>query len=426
MINRKILRKIGIFLFLANVTFFASLLVFPYGESFNLLGFLAKERLLQQPYLVFIITPLLFLVSTYICRRFSPEMSAGNLNNFDEAVSSLNKHPKNFRKIEKNFGLKTIWVTYFSSLISTFAGGALGREATSVQMSSSLFSSMAHRFRPFLPKINLESWLFIGGGVGLTLAFNAPFSGFFYVVERFFQKERFAIFKSKQLLKVFVVTAIVCLICEIILAKIEDVFKINPLHFFYNSKQLYFIIFVALSCSFIIYFLKRISSFFFEKFAKSKSKLWFLTPIICGLLVAITSWICGIYSFSGGILTIHEALLSHHQILTFKDFFGRVLNTIFSVISGNAGGVVAPSMAIGTSFGSFVGSFAGEIDSKTLMLVGIAASLAIILKRPFVGALLTLEITSQPLYNMPFLVLASFTSYFFFLYFLKDLVIRKN
>lgn len=409
MISKKLSKNIALALFLINVTFFAAILIIPYCETFNFLGFLAKERLVNHPPLIFILTPALFLFSAYLCRRFEPNIAAGNLHNLDQALASLKKDQKNFEEIKKNFGFRTILINYISSLVSTFGGGALGREGPSVQMGSALFVAFADKFKKFLPNISFESWIFVGGGAGLAFTFNAPISGSLYVVEKLLQKDSIKILKSSKKL---IVTMIMALISAIILRKFEAMFKVIPFDFSLNFKEIYFIILISVISAFVIYLLRISIVFFFQKISGNQSRYWFLIPLFCGLLVALISYFCGIYSFSGGILTVHEALTNSHAILSYKDFFGRFFNTIISAISGSAGGIVAPSIAIGTNLGSIISGFALDINNKILMISGIAACLGVILKRPVTAAILTLEITAQAFSDLPFLLVSSTIAYF--------------
>ncbi|MBM3580052.1 MAG: hypothetical protein FJX34_04705, partial [Alphaproteobacteria bacterium] len=133
-----------------------------YCQAFYDFGIDAKNRILHSSLYAFFTTPLLFWASAYLCRRFAPAACGSNMDNI---------------KSEKNLNLRTVFVCAVSSLIATFAGGSLGREGPSAQMSASIFYTISKKI----------SWIYIGTGVGLAVAFNAPIAGFICVCEKLWQ-----------------------------------------------------------------------------------------------------------------------------------------------------------------------------------------------------------------------------------------------
>ncbi len=152
-----------------------------YCHLFDGAGLLAKKRLLDHPAISFCVTPLFFWMSAYLCRRYSPN-AAGD--HFKSAVTQLKKDPNDFEKLSAFLNIRLVIVKTVSSLLSSFGGGALGKEGPSVHMSAGIFAIFANAYAKFLPKINLDAWVISGSAVGLTLAFNAPIAGIIFAVEK--------------------------------------------------------------------------------------------------------------------------------------------------------------------------------------------------------------------------------------------------
>ncbi len=389
---------------IAFTTVFVGIVVGSYCGFFSYLDTLAKDRLISHPTLYIFITPALFWVAAYLCRKFSPNSSGNVLEYIKKSLEETKKHPEDQKKIRKFLSFRIAIVSFISSLICSFAGGALGREGPSVHMSSSIFADVACRMKNKVAKINVQNWIFAGSAVGIAVAFNAPIAGLIYVLEKLF-KNKYYDFKTNSSWTLF--TMIVFVIC---LQHPEPVFLVSGINFAFDSEQIFLIILVAAVCGFLAFFFKKINIYFYNKFTSIKSNLWHLVPIIAGLLVALISLYCGIYSFSGGIKTANDALASTEIILSYKEVIGRILNTIITFSSGAAGGLIAPSVTIGAGVASVIGSFADVIDIRILMLVGMASFLAVILGEPITAAILIYESANQSVSSLPFLIFASLIS----------------
>ena len=171
-------------MFLIFATFAIVFLVIFYCDIFYKFSDLAKDRIIQTPQLALIITPLLFWISAFLCKKFAFNPFGSGLDNVTFALKKLEKYPNKYKKIANFIGFKIAFITFVSSLISTYSGGSLGREAPSIMIAVSLIVSSAYYLRKFLLKFALEIWIYVGYAIGLFIAFNAPIAGIIYVVEK--------------------------------------------------------------------------------------------------------------------------------------------------------------------------------------------------------------------------------------------------
>lgn len=377
--------------FVASIT---AIFVLRYCNLFDDFGMMAKQRLLDNPLITFIITPVFFWISAYMCRLYSPKASG---NHLPHALNELKKDPNDFDKVATFLNMRLVMVKAISSLISSFSGGALGKEGPSVHMSAGIFATLADKYKRFLPNISLSSWVSAGTAAGLAIAFNAPIAGIIFVIEKL-SKARFKNAKGN-----IAWTLVIISIVTIIFYRPAPLFNFRSL-IFRISTESFPLILVALTCGLLAFFFQAANNYFYFKFSKIRSKWWHLVPIIAGIIVSYLNFYCRIYSFSGGINTSQEALSSAHALLSYKEVFGRILNTIITFASGCAGGLIAPAMAIGTGIGSIASNFAPNIDLGVFLLIGMTSFLAAVLGEPVTAAIVIFEATGQDAENIPFLV----------------------
>lgn len=398
--NNVIAKNIPMLCLITVATVITFIFIERYCELFNELGFMAKERLLNKPILAFFITPTFFWVSAYLCRKFAIDASGNSMEHLRESLEKSKKDPENFAALSNLLGARTIIIKTVSSLLCTFGGGALGREGPAVHMSAGIFAIIGDRFKAFLPRINFETWILAGSATGMAIAFHAPISGFVFAVEKLSKS------KSPNFLANIVWILSATLVMVAILSYYEPIFIVAAMNFML-FKQLSLLILTSVVCGLLAFLFKKINKYFYLKFSSIKSNLWHLIPISAGLIVASVSLYSGIHSFSGGIYTADEALLSSNVLLSYKEVGGRVINTIVSFVSGCAGGLVAPAVAIGAGIGSLTSILMPSTDANIFLIIGMAAFLGAALGESVTAAIIIFEITTQSVTAIPFLLASS-------------------
>ena len=128
--------------------------------------------------------------------------------------------------------------------------------------------------------------------------------------------------------------------------------------------------------------------------------------------MAIIGVYFGIYSIGGGIRTTNQILSNPQEMFGYKEFFGRYFSTIFTHITASAGGLVAPSIALGAVTGSIFGSFFENVSPLIFVIVGMVAFLSPILNVPITSAIVIIESTKIDYSNFIILVIISLISFF--------------
>jgi len=400
MIKSKDYRAILLMLLTTGISSYA---ILQYCDLFYELGMLAKNRLLESPIRAFFVPPIFFWISAYLCRKYARSSAGNTASHIEASLIQLKKTPESFGKHSAPLNFRCVMVNAFSSLISTFGGGSLGREGPSVYMSASFFAVIAQKAKKFIPKINFENWVLAGSAAGFAIAFHAPLAGFIYVVEKLFHH------KSKNFVDNIFWTTVALFAVIIVLHKTDPLFEVYKLDMGLGI-EIVVIALIAMVCGILSFFSKEIAVFLYSKVDAVKGKSWHLIPIIAGFMVSIITIYGGAESFSGGIQTARDAL-SGEVDLTYTEVGVRILNTVITFVSGCAGGLVAPAVAIGSGIGSIFSHMMENIDAKIFILSGMASFLCPVLGLPFVTAMVILETSSQPILAFTFLFFSSGVSF---------------
>ena len=268
----------------------------------------------------------------------------------------------------------------------------------------SVVVSSAYYLRKFLLKIALEIWIYVGYAIGLFVAFNAPIAGIIYVIEKLIKN------KCKNYFKVMILSIFAIIIVVFLLNNHSAIYPIKNINKISFEHFQYFIFFAIIS-SILSFTLLSICRYYYKKIILIKSYKWHFIPIILGLIVAIIGVYLGIYSVGGGIRTTNQ-VIANPEMFSYKEFVGRYLSTIFTYITASAGGLVAPSIAMGAVFGSIFGSFFENMPILTFVIVGMTAFLSPILNVPITSAIVIVESTKIDYSNFLILIIISSISFF--------------
>jgi len=415
-------KKIFAIFFLLFVTFFTASLIIFYCDIFYEFGNIAKEQIKNNKIFSFIFLPFFLWFSALICRLFAKNASGSNLDHITEAIMVLKKSPNNYQKISHLLSFRIVIVAIISSLIATISCGSLGREGVSIYIATSIFASSAFYLRKFLPKINLESWIYAGYATGFAVAFNAPIAGLIYVVEKLIKN------KSNSYILTFIICFVVTILVAFLISDNKAVYIIDKINFNYSSKEFISLAILAISCAVIIFIFRKLLIFTFDKINKFKGIKWhFWVWFFSFLIIAIANY-AGIYAIGGGIKAVNEAFLHQEIFLKPLDFIARFITTIFTFMIGASGGTVAPSIALGAGYASSF-AFLSDINLHTFMLVGMVCFLSPLLANPITAGFAIVESSNQDWQSLVILIplsLISFFTFFFINKITKSWLITKN
>jgi H+/Cl- antiporter ClcA len=351
--------------------------VFLWCEQF------AKATATQNPLLHIIVAPLCFVVGAGLCWKFAPHALGNGVSKVRIGLELLHEDTK---QIKPYFGTKLVLIKTVGSWLCALGGGALGREGPVVHMSAALFWIFGQRLKRIFPHLDLKHWIIAGSAAGFAIAFHTPIAGLIFAVEELSDD-----YLTRRKLMTLWMVLFACLIHQFIM-------PVAPLFAFFMQSTAWFdllpeIIITTVLCG-ILSAVLMLTSNKVQQHIQRKYPFWVIA-LLCGLMVGIIGVLLGEQSFSGGVTTIQNAVQSSTSVIHLPQLLGRLVNTFLSIFSGNAGGLLGPSLALGASIGSVVGDLFGLIDVRILMLCGMAAFLGGLMSIPLTAAIVVFETTGQ-------------------------------
>ena len=374
-----------------------------YARSFAYAEYLTSYIMLHFNWAFFIITPVCFILSWWLIKRFAPFARGSGIPQVMAAIELSN--PKNNYLIDQLLSIKVVFLKIVSSLILVIGGGAIGREGPTIQIAASIFRKVNSFLPKWWPKIAKKNMIMTGAAAGLAAAFNTPLGGIVFTVEEL-TKTHISFFKT-------------ALFSAVIIAGLTAQAIIGPyLYLGYpnaGGSSLY--IFLAIVVVAVIAGLtaslmcKIILRIFRWKRSFTKTFHHILFLVVCAISLASLAFFVDEKVFGSGKDLMTHALFTDDKYVHWYIPVLRILGPILSFTSGAAGGVFAPALSAGASIGSLL-SHLFELtgpNANLLILTGMVAFLTGVTRTPFTSAILVLEMTDR--HNLIFqLMLAGMVS----------------
>jgi len=320
------------------------------------------------------------LVARYLVVRFAPEAEGSGVQRV-EAVFACEVKPA---------GPAVLPVKFVGGLLAIGGGLALGREGPTVQMGSSLALLTSRLLKRSEDDIRvLEA---AGAGAGLAVAFNAPIAGSIFVFEELTLR-----FTPMLLVATFSAATIAVWIVRLMLGNHFD-FVVNPL----NLNPVYplwpffglGLLLGALGALYnwvIVRLLLRLDRF------SPRTSVW--RAGLIGAAIGLMAWFAPALVGGGDSLT-QAILLGHGTIPVLAIVFAlRFLIGPVSYATGTPGGLFAPLLVLGASFGALFGGLlhlvypAIGIPAAAFAIAGMATVFSATVRAPITGIVLIVEMT---------------------------------
>lgn len=325
-------------------------------------------------------------LSWYLPYRLAPQAGGSGIpqmliaNELDPASDS--------KLIRSLIGIRVIVVKIIASIVCILGGGAVGQEGPTLQIASGIFYRIGEKSTKWIQQISARSFILAGGASGLAAAFNTPLGGIAYALEEL-SRDYFNNFKTYVLWSVITTGILVQTVLGGYLylgfPTIESVSWET-----YLNVVLVSIVTGILGCLFgmILYWISRK-----RKSIKSLPRLVTIN-ILCGLIF----W-AGIYFWNdhavGGGKTLIVDLLFKNSWAQPSDIVVRFVGPLLMSLAGVAGGLFAPTLAIGASVGSLFSELFWTHNHHLLIMCGMIGFLTGFMKTPFTAFILIFEMTDR-------------------------------
>ena len=330
-------------------------------------------------------------------RRFAPEAAGSGIPQI-MAANEMDYHGPAKYQVDRLLSMQTAVVKVTSSLLCVLAGGAIGREGPTLQISTSLFHFFGKKVRKYVPESSEQTWVVAGAAAGLASAFNTPLGGIVYAIEELgvshFHRVRTA------LIGAVIVSG---LVAQWVLGSYLYLGfpQLEPIALSFLPIALL----VGLVSGFTGGLFGQMLFYFLEVRQRIKSfKILMLVTLGCGFAMAglfvVTHQAAGT-----GIEMITGFLFrgeSANTVLIFVRYFG----TMISYLSGAAGGIFSPSLAVGATIGSWMTLVFHTQHPNLMVLLGMIGFLTGVTRTPFTAFILVLEMTDRHEAIFPMMIVA--------------------
>jgi chloride channel protein, CIC family len=283
-------------------------------------------------------------------------------------------------------------VKFFGGLLAMGSGLALGREGPTVQMGATLGFLVSHFFTK--GDEDIRDIAAAGAGAGLAVAFNAPIGGSIFVFE-----ELTSSFTPWLMVGSLAAALVAVWIMRLLLGNTLD-FTVSLVSLTQDWRIWPFMVLGAMLG--VLGALYNAAIMGVLRFADRLPKLSSVNrAAIIGATVGLVAWFAP--AIVGGGETLTQAILSGRYAVggLLTVFFARFLLGPWSYAAGTPGGIFAPLLVLGASFGTlFAGIFNHfrPLPASSLVafaVVGMAALFAASVRAPLTGIVLTIEMTGR-------------------------------
>jgi H+/Cl- antiporter ClcA len=365
------------------ITFFLEVSDYAQHSFKNLIG--------ANPYLSFIITPIVFVGIVYVAKYYCHYVQGSGIPQLIAATDSRNKSIRE-QLLSFRIALGKIGFIFLGML----GGAPIGIEGPSIHIGGSIFYGF-NRFIKLNRKFLIHALIAIGGSAGLIVAFNAPIAGFLFAYEEIGRK-----LKKQALILIAIMSGIVYLFA--IMYRGDANYLTNLSAYSLELTLVWQLLPLAILAGVLGGLFSKSTLFLINKFI-THSKLKVITiAVVLGFIIASFNYLStGQVAGSGK----EEVLLMLGGAGLGLDFVAmKYFATLTSLASTIPGGLFMPSISIGAGIGSEVASFYTQIDAQVIIIMAMIAYLSAVIRAPLTSVFVILEMTTTLHLLIPGLMIA--------------------
>jgi H+/Cl- antiporter ClcA len=360
-----------------------------YTKLFLLAESVTKYLYNQYAWILFILTPVCFLLAWWLTFRFAPYSRGSGIPQVVAAIQITG--PKTDRQVNKLLSPKIILVKIASSLIMAVGGGAMGREGPTIQIAASVFRKVNDLLPLWWPKVAKRNMIITGAAAGLAAAFNTPLGGIVFAIEEL-TKTHFSYFKT-------------AVFSSVIIAGLTAQGILGPYLYLGYPKILNLSDYIFLGVALVAIISGLLGSLMSKliliilkwKASFRLTSQHILYVICCALALGTIATFISYDILGSGKEIMQRTLFTQDKYLSWYTPILRMAGPLLSFTTGAAGGIFAPALATGASIGSMVSGWfqLSETNTNLLVLAGMVGFLTGITRSPFTSAILVLEMTNR-------------------------------
>lgn len=353
------------------------------------------QFLSQYPYLFLVLTPILFVLATALVVYFAPQARGSGI---PQAMKATMMSLGSTQTVLSSglVSIRTAIVKVLSTGVGLAAGASIGREGPTVQISTALFAWLGSKTKKVFPHTDFHSYLVAGSAAGVAAAFNTPLAGISFAIEEM-ASGSFSQIKQTVMLSV-------------IIAGISAQMLVGNYIYFGHPNVATPGIDIAIPAILIGIVGGVLGGFFAKALAYPSIRLlklkWWKTALVCGILCAVINFLSQGQSAGTGYDITREFMNSKEGSLSYFFPIAKFFTSVFSFLSGMAGGIFSPSLAIGAGVGNAVAMIGDFEQVKICALLGMVAFFTGVIHAPLTGVIIIMEMTDVHELILPLMISA--------------------
>ncbi|GGD78584.1 chloride channel protein [Croceicoccus mobilis] len=334
-----------------------------------------------DPLIPLVMTPLIFVAIAAAQMRFAPEAAGSGI----PQVIAASRQPRG-RVSRRLVSLRAAIAKIFFTLAALAGGGTVGREGPTVQLGAAIMVAVHRLLRvPMTPGV-----LIAGGAAGVAAAFNTPLAGIAFAIEEL-------AVAYEQRVAVLVMGAV--MIAGLTAQGIAG----NYVYFGEMEAGGLSIVTIVVAAPLLGIAGGILGGLFSRwmlalrgpdgRFAKLLGKRPLVTALVCGIVVALLGLVSGGMTSGTGYEPTRVMLEGGGG----EWWYGpaKFAATLATSASGIAGGIFAPSLAVGAGFGQLMTGFFPTEQAGMIVLLGMAGYFTGVVRAPLTGVIILSEATGS-------------------------------
>lgn len=334
----------------------------------------------------FVLTPLMFAGVVWMTRRWWPAARGSGIPQVMVASHNAEKQANG-----DLLSLRTALAKFGCTLAMLLAGGSVGREGPTVQISAALMIAV-HRWL----RVPISAGVIIAGGAaGVTAAFNTPLAGVAFAIE-----ELASAFEQKVAVLVMAAVMISGLVSLGLTGDYVYFGAMNgalPLGTMLIAAPISGILGGLVGASFSRCLI-TIGQSRHAWFCHIRSRPIILAAV-CGLIVATIGWLSDGQSWGTGYDATRHLLIGQSESV----FFGpaKFVTTLATALSGAPGGIFAPSLSVGAGLGQLIAIAFPNTPAGAIVLLGMVGYFTGVVRAPMTSVIIMMEMTADRTMILP-------------------------
>ncbi|WP_448663260.1 chloride channel protein [Sphingomonas sp. CJ20] len=333
----------------------------------------------RWPYAPLLLTPALFAGVAWVTRRwFAPARGSGI-----PQVIAASRDPAAAAR-GPLVALRTAAAKFGLTLVMLAAGGSVGREGPTVQISAAIMVAV-HR----VLRVPISAGVYIAGGAaGVSAAFNTPLAGVAFAIE--------------ELASAYEQRVAVLVMAAVMIAGFVSL-GIAGDYVYFGAMRQTLALGATLAIVPVVGIVGGLAGGMFARgvlgFGKAQHP-WLVAlrarpvrlALLCGAIVAVVGVATG-STWGTGYDTTRDLVEAQGGSLWFGP--AKLVATIATTLSGTPGGIFAPSLAVGAGIGNLVSALFDGAPAGAIVVLGMAAYFTGVVRAPLTGVIIISETTAS-------------------------------